>query len=102
MQFSGPLGDGQPSREELTVPHYDMFIEQAKDKVLLNLKEEIQSGKASSSVLSKHIILDDILYYLSKPDTDPIIRLYLPRHIIKPIIMEYHDNNGHMGIDKHT
>ena len=50
-QFSGPLGDDQPSREELTVPHYDMVIEQAKDKVLLNLKEEIQSVKASSSVL---------------------------------------------------
>ena len=99
-QFSAPLGDDQPSREELTVPHHVMVIEQAKDKVLLNLKEEIQSGKASSSVLSKHIILD-ILYYLSKPDTDPIIRLYLPRHIIKPVIMEYHDNNGHMGTDKH-
>ena len=78
-----------------------MVIEQAKDKVLLNLKEGIQSSKASSSVLSKHIILDDILYYLSKLDTDPIIRLYLPRHIIKPIMMKYHDNNGHMGIDKH-
>ena len=76
-----------------------MIIEQVKDKVLLNLKEEIQSGMASSSVLSKHIILD-ILFYLSKPDTDPIIRLYLPRHIIKPVIMEYHQNNGHMGIDK--
>ena len=61
-QFSGLLGDDQPHREELTVPHYDMVIEQAKDKVLLNLKEEIQSSKASSSVLSKHIILDDILY----------------------------------------
>ena len=99
-QFSGPLGDGQPSREELTVPQYDMVIEQVKDKVLLNLKEEIQSCKASSSVLSKHIILDDIFYYLSKPDTDPIIRLYLPRHITKPVNMEYHDNNGHMRIDK--
>ena len=27
-QFSSPLGDDQPSREELTVPHYDMVIEQ--------------------------------------------------------------------------
>ena len=99
-QFSSPLGDDQPNREELNVPHYDMVIEQAKDKVLLNLKEEIQSSKASSSVLSKHIILDDILYFIPKADTDPIIRLYLPRHIIKPVIMGYHDNNGHVVIDK--
>ena len=75
-------------------------LNRQKIKVLFNLKEEIQSGKGSSSVLSKHIILDIILYYLSKPNTDPIIRLYLPRHIIKPVILEYHDNNGHMGIDK--
>ena len=60
----------------------------------------MQSSKAPSSVLGKHIILDDILYYVSKPNTDPIIRLYLPRHMIKPVIMEYHDNNRHMGIDK--
>ena len=49
-QYSDPLGDDQPSRDELAVPHYDIVIEQAKDEVLLNLKEEIQSSKASSSV----------------------------------------------------
>ena len=50
----------------------------------------------SSSVVSKYIILDNILHYLSKSDSDPIIRLYIPSHMKQLVIEQYHNKNGHV------
>ena len=41
-----------------------------------------------------------MLYYLPKADSDPVILLCIPEHLRKGVIEQYHDNNGHMGIDK--
>ena len=51
----------------------DLVAEQTKDKEILKLKEELQSGKASWAINSKYILLDCVLYYLSKTDSDPVI-----------------------------
>ena len=32
---------------------------------------------------SKYILLDTVLYYLSKADSDPVIQLYIPEHLRK-------------------
>ena len=77
-----------------------MVIEQSKDKELAQLKDRLWSEKMSSAVASKYIILDNILYYLSKSDSDPIIRLYIPSHLKQLVIEQYHDKNGHMGIEE--
>ena len=77
-----------------------MVIEQSKDKELVQLKDRLQSEKMSSSVASKYVILDNILYYLSKSDSDPVIGLYIPSNLKQLVIEQYHDKNGHMGIKK--
>ena len=77
-----------------------MVLEQSKGKELVQLKDRLQSEKISSSVVSKYIILDNILYYLSKSDSDPIIRLYIPSQLKQLVIEQYHDKNGHMCIEK--
>ena len=46
------------------------------------------------------ILLDNVLYYLSKADSDPVIWFYIPKQLRKEVIEQCHDNNGHMGIDK--
>ena len=51
-------------------------------------------------IQTKHIIIDNILYYLSDPDNDPILRLYVPKHLRNAVVKEYHDDNGHMGVQK--
>ena len=66
--------DKQCKKEELEIPGFDLVIEESKDKELVQLKDSLQSEK-SPSVASKYIILHKILYYLSKSDSDPIIRL---------------------------
>ena len=46
------------------------------------------------------MVIDDVLYFISKPDLDPEIRLFVPKHLRSEIIEQYHDKNGHQGIDK--
>ncbi|CAC5415497.1 unnamed protein product [Mytilus coruscus] len=77
-----------------------MSIEQVKDKTLRELKKQLESDKVPEAVQNKYIIIDDILYYISNVDNDPIIRLYIPSHIKQAVVEQYHDKNGHMGIDK--
>ena len=57
--------DKQCNNEELGVPRFELVI----------LKENLQTEKASWATTSKHIVLDNILYYLSKCDSNPVIRL---------------------------
>ena len=92
--------DKQCNKEELEVPGFDLTVEKSKDKELVQLKENLQTEKASQATTSKYIILNNILYYLSKCDSDPVIRLYIPSHLKKLVIEQYHDQNGHMGIEK--
>ena len=99
-QYDHHYEDKQCKKEELEIPIFDLVIEQSKDKDLVRLKDRVQSEKMSSSVASKYIILDNILCYLSKSDSDPIFRLYIPSHLKKLVIEQYHDKNGHMGIEK--
>ena len=87
-------------KEELEVQGNDLVIDQSKDKELVQLKDRLQREKISSSVASKYIILDNILCYLSKSDSDPIIRLCIPSHLKQLVIEQYQDKNRHMGNEK--
>ena len=34
----------------------------------------------------KYIVMDEIVYYLSQPDDEPLIRLYVPSHLRKRVL----------------
>ena len=87
-QYDNQCEDKQCNKEELEIPGFDLVIEQSKDTELV--QDRLQSEKMSSSVASKYIILDNILYYLSESDSDPIIRLYIPNHLKQLVIEQYH------------
>ncbi|MCG8078877.1 MAG: DDE-type integrase/transposase/recombinase [Candidatus Thiodiazotropha taylori] len=78
----------------------DIVIEQSKDDDLMTVKLSLQNDKASKTVQQKHIIIDNVLYYISDVDSNPTLRLYVPKHLKDHVIDQYHDLNGHMGIDK--
>ncbi|CAG2207429.1 unnamed protein product [Mytilus edulis] len=92
--------DDQLSVKECTIPGYDMKIEQSLDIELSEIINQINTGKASRSVDNKHIIINDILYYISHPDDDLKLRLYVPLQLRNEVIKSYHDNLSHLGIDK--
>ena len=77
-----------------------MVEEQDKDEMILKIKQNLKQDTVSPSFAKNHIILDGILYYISHVDTDPFLRLYVPKHLQNEVIAEYHNTLGHMGIDK--
>ncbi len=71
------------------LPGFDMVAEQSKDDELQALKTSIVHGEPSKDTQKKHIVVDDTLYYLTDPDNDPTLRLFVPNHlrslVVKPI-----------------
>ena len=45
------------------------------------------------------MLIDDILYYISNADSEPVLRLYVPLQLRQEVINEYHDKD-HLVIDK--
>ncbi|MCG8033371.1 MAG: DDE-type integrase/transposase/recombinase [Candidatus Thiodiazotropha taylori] len=78
----------------------DMATEQSKDALVMELIIGLQQDKLSKSVQKRHIVMDNVLYYISNADSDPVLRLYIPEHLQDSVIKQYHDWNGHMGLDK--
>ena len=75
-----------------------MVIEQDKNEKLKQLIQQLRNGEASKPISQKYMVVNDILYYLSNPDTEPTLRLYVPDHLQERVILQYHDHIGHMGI----
>lgn len=96
----------QEKSNELDVPdlselnELNMTEEQNKDDKILKLKAQLESGNISEAQQQKYIQLDGILYYISKADTDPVLRLYVPEHLQKEVIKQYHDYCGHFSVNR--
>ena len=88
------------TKNELKVDGFDTVKEQEKDEVLLNLKNRLQKGDVTSANYSRHVVWDDTLYYISNVNDNPMFRTYIPYHIKRAVIKQFHDDNGHMGINK--
>ena len=44
--------------------------------------------------------MNGVLYFISTPDDNPTTRLFIPDHLKEHVILQYHDDNGHLGVDK--
>ena len=78
----------------------DMVEKQTKDYAIRKMKEQSESGKAKGALKKRYIVMDGLLYYSSDPDDDPTARLCIIGQIQDAVIRQYHDVNGHLGIDK--
>ena len=94
-----------PEKDTHTIPDtesmgLDMVCEQNKDAEILELKTILKHWEPSPTVKRKYIIENDVLYYLSDPDDNPTMRLFVPQHLREMVLKQYHDDNGHMGVQK--
>ena len=46
------------------------------------------------------MVVENLVYYISNIDDDPYLRLYVPKHLRGLVVKQYHDMNGHMGVQK--
>lgn len=79
---------------------YNMAEEQNKDSEIVEFKTILRQGSPSKAVQKRYIVLNDILYYISDADDNPTLRLCVPMHLRGAIVKQYHDDNGHMGVQK--
>jgi len=89
----------QLSTKDLIIEGYDMKYEQSLDKEISAIIDQLMGNKLTKSVESKYIIIEDILYYISKSDTEPVLRLYIPLQLRQEVISNYHDKD-HLDVDK--
>ena len=80
------------------LPELDMKEEQEKDPEMKTILEKLANADAKND--PKLMMHEGVLYYLSNPDDDPTLRLYVPSHLKTLLIKQYHDENGHFGVDK--
>jgi transposase InsO family protein len=76
-----------------------MVAEQDKDEILSEIKIGLKTDKLSHNLASRYVIHDNILYFISNVDSEPILRLCIPSHLKMHVIQQYHDLNGHVGTD---
>ena len=86
--------------EKPVLPGIDMIREQDADKDIIDLKNRIKKGRATKLEQKKYIIMDEVVYYLSQPDDEPMLRLYVPSHLRARVLVQYHNDNGHVGTEK--
>ena len=89
----------ETDKEENELP-FNMQEEQEKDPDIVQLKPQLTQGKATNAIEKRHIVHEGILYYITNPDDNPIERLYVPEHLRSAVIHQYHDDNGHVGVQK--
>ena len=92
--------DIPPKPEIKLTDNVNVEEEQVKDREIVRIINLLKQGKAKKAVSDKHLLIDNLLYYLSHADSDPTLRLYVPNHYRSEVIKQYHDSNGHLGIDK--
>lgn len=82
---------------------FDMKVEQEKDDEVMQIKKRISRGTATKAEETHYFESadDGLLYYISNADAeDPRLRLYVPSHLERVVLRQYHDMMGHMGQDK--
>ena len=82
------------------LPGLDMISEQNKDDELLELKTKLVHGEPSKAEQRRYLVVDNVVYYLTDPDGDTVLRLYVPKYLRALVVKQYHDDNGHMSVQK--
>ena len=75
---------------------------QGKDSLLAEIIEDITQGTQSKHS-NEYVLEDGLLYHIATPvrlDPEPRLQLVIPTCLVGSILEAYHDNNGHLGIDK--
>ena len=89
--------------EQQEIPKLDTFNtqkEQEKDDEIMKIKTKLSQGLCDKQISRKYLLHDDILYYISQVDDNPNLRLVVPQHLKQTVLQQYHDDNGHMGVQK--
>lgn len=87
-------------KSEKVLTDIDIVQEQEQDIVISRLKKSLQNGTATKTEQERFIILDNLVYFLSNAEANPVLRLYVPGKYRTLAIEQFHEKLGHMALDK--
>ena len=77
-----------------------MSYEHSIDNEAILVMKSLRTSSATNKLLKHFIIIEDTLYYISDTEDDSCLRLLIPEKLREVVVKEYHDSNGHMGVQK--
>ena len=95
-----PLSESEDEHVLPTLENFDVSFEQNKDDDLVLIKNKLESGSADTKTYKSFMIQENLLYYISQVDDDPVLRLYIPKHLKRHVIDQFHMSGGHFSVDK--
>ena len=87
-------------QENTTNDEFDAVGEQGKDPAINAVKQKLESKTADRNTYSNFMIVEDKVYFISEKNEDVRLRLYVPVQLQEQVLKQFHDDLGHMGIDK--
>ena len=87
-----------PDSSELTKNNIIMSHEHSLDNEASLIMKSLRTGSATNKLFKHYTIIEDTLYYISDTEDDPCLRLFIPEKFRGVVEKEYHDLNGHMGV----
>ena len=75
---------------------FDMTVEQTRDEDVSEIRSMIFNGKESKNVQKHYLVIDD----LSNANDYPCLRLFIPKQLKSFVLTQFHDQNGHMSVQK--
>ena len=85
-------------QEIVDLEGFDVKTEQEKDSKISHIIEALKEN--DEKLKKRHMLLDGVLYFVSNPNDEPLLRLYVPSHLTTNVLKQFHDDNGHMGVEK--
>ena len=86
--------------EEVIVSDPDIVRQQGEDGEIAALKDCLLKGNASKSEVRHFSIINEVVYYISDPEGEPTLRLYVPGSRRESVLRQYHEENGHVAAQK--
>ncbi|KAL4232960.1 hypothetical protein ACF0H5_007648 [Mactra antiquata] len=86
----------RPTFDDVTL---NMTTEQERDDGLNTIKNQLTMTDPPNAV-NKYVLLNNVIYYLTDMDNDPVLRLCIPTHLQSDVLKRYHEELKHMGADK--
>ena len=100
MDYQAKEVDGELQRPNLEeFQDIDMKVEQDKDQSIRQLRAKLLEGNTEAHGSKNFILIDEIVYFLSHPEGDVRVRMYIPEHFRVDIIARFHTDLSHAGMD---
>lgn len=70
-----------------------MVVEHELDLEIVWIKKKLKDVEASKKLDRKFIVVNNLLYFISDPGNEPVLRLFVPNQFRRAIVNQYHDEH---------